>query len=82
MSIGRFQYFLNGPEMHRWHHAKGRGNAINYSTKLAIWDWIFGTGYLPTVEKPVSYGLAYSNFPKGYFPQQWFAFRSFRKQST
>ena len=79
---GRFQYFLNGPEMHRWHHAKGKGNSINYSTKLAVWDWIFGTGYLPSVEKPVSYGLAYSNFPKGYFPQQWFAFRSFRKQST
>ena len=77
---GRFQYILNGPEMHRWHHAKGKGNAVNYSTKLAVWDWIFGTAFLPAKEKPVSFGLAYLNFPKGYFLQQWFAFRPFRKQ--
>jgi sterol desaturase/sphingolipid hydroxylase (fatty acid hydroxylase superfamily) len=79
---GRLQLFFNGPEMHRWHHAKVKGNSVNYSTKLAVWDWIFGTGFLPSVERPASYGLTYSGFPKGYFPQQWFAFRSFRKEKN
>jgi sterol desaturase/sphingolipid hydroxylase (fatty acid hydroxylase superfamily) len=76
---GWLQYFVNGPEMHRWHHAKVKGNSVNYSTKLAIWDWMFGTAFLPEPEKPSSYGLTISNFPKGYFFQHWFAFRPFRK---
>jgi sterol desaturase/sphingolipid hydroxylase (fatty acid hydroxylase superfamily) len=79
---GRLQYFINGPEMHRWHHAKGKGNGVNYSTKLAVWDWLFGTAYLPSDKKPSSFGLTYLNFPRTYFPQQWFAFRSFRKQGN
>ncbi|MFA6541270.1 MAG: sterol desaturase family protein [Bacteroidota bacterium] len=76
---GRMQYVINGPEMHRWHHSKGKGNSINFATKLAVWDWIFGTAYLPRADKPASYGLSSSNFPNGYFSQHWFAFRRFKK---
>jgi sterol desaturase/sphingolipid hydroxylase (fatty acid hydroxylase superfamily) len=65
---------INGPEMHRWHHAidyvePGR----NFSTKLAIWDWLFGTAYLPA-HKPAGYGLA-EDFPRAFFAQQAHAFR-------
>jgi sterol desaturase/sphingolipid hydroxylase (fatty acid hydroxylase superfamily) len=73
---GRLQWLLNGPEMHRWHHSADRndGTNVNFSTKLAIWDWLFGTAYRPA-EKPASYGLGASGFPSGYLRQQLYAFR-------
>jgi sterol desaturase/sphingolipid hydroxylase (fatty acid hydroxylase superfamily) len=52
---GWLQKIFNGPEMHRWHHALEVVN-VNFSTKIAIWDWIFGTAYLPGT-KPKQYGL-------------------------
>ncbi|TRZ64116.1 sterol desaturase family protein [bacterium] len=56
------QYFINGPEMHRWHHSDDEGQEYknNYSTKLAIWDWIFGTAFYPDpgIRKPDKYGLS------------------------
>lgn len=70
---GKLQYFINGPEMHQWHHANDRAVFYaNYSTKFAIWDWIFGTAYLPGRKKPAEYGLYY-DYPKDYFLQHWFS---------
>ncbi len=71
---GWLQWFINGPEMHRWHHAldyapPGR----NFGTKLAIWDYLFGTADRPPT-KPSGYGLA-DPFPTGFFAQQAEAFR-------
>jgi sterol desaturase/sphingolipid hydroxylase (fatty acid hydroxylase superfamily) len=60
---GALQYVINGPEMHRWHHAKGKGNSVNYATKFAFWDWLFGTAYLPKDEKPKLYGLTDDSYP-------------------
>jgi sterol desaturase/sphingolipid hydroxylase (fatty acid hydroxylase superfamily) len=72
---GRLQYFLNGPEMHRWHHALEIRTGINFSTKLAIWDWCFGSAHLPPAPaKPRGYGLA-DSFPRGYLAQQLWLFR-------
>lgn len=69
---GKLQYFINGPEMHQWHHANHREVFYaNYSTKFAIWDWLFGTAYLPD-RKPAEFGLYY-DYPKDYFLQHLFA---------
>jgi sterol desaturase/sphingolipid hydroxylase (fatty acid hydroxylase superfamily) len=83
---GRLQRWLNGPEMHRWHHAieldpdfgpwdgpRAHGG-INFSTKLAFWDWLFGTAYLPR-GKPSAYGLVSDAFPRSFVGQQLYAFR-------
>jgi sterol desaturase/sphingolipid hydroxylase (fatty acid hydroxylase superfamily) len=73
---GWLQYVINGPEMHRWHHSRvylGRGR--NYGTKLACWDWLFGTAHLPAT-KPPGYGLD-APFPTGFVAQQAYAFRRF-----
>jgi sterol desaturase/sphingolipid hydroxylase (fatty acid hydroxylase superfamily) len=65
--MGWLQYVLNGPQMHRWHHADHTTEkGVNYATKIAVWDWLFGTGYLPEREKPRSYGL-WENAP---FPER------------
>jgi len=47
--LRKLQYFINGPEMHRWHHSDDGGKEFenNYGTKFAIWDWIFGTAFFP-----------------------------------
>jgi sterol desaturase/sphingolipid hydroxylase (fatty acid hydroxylase superfamily) len=80
---GWLQYFINGPEMHRWHHAdeeNADSHNKNFSTKIAIWDWLFGTAYLPFDRKPVKYGLGKTNFPDNYFRQHLFAFRSLNRK--
>ena len=60
--MGKLQYIINGPEMHRWHHSDDGGREFqnNYSTKFAIWDWIFGTAFFPhpDVRKPRQFGLS------------------------
>lgn len=75
---GFMQYFFNGPEMHRWHHSAGKGRNRNFATKLALWDWIFGTAYFPRNQKANEYGLK-TFFPENYFIQFIFAFRKFKR---
>jgi sterol desaturase/sphingolipid hydroxylase (fatty acid hydroxylase superfamily) len=74
---GWLQRIINGPEMHRWHHSTGKGRNRNFATKLAIWDWIFGTAFLPPGHAN-EYGLK-TFFPRHFFGQLVFAFRSFGK---
>lgn len=73
---GRLQYLLNGPEMHRWHHALEPGPLHrNFATKLAVWDWLFGTAFRPADARPGRYGLGADDFPEDYVGQQLRAFR-------
>jgi sterol desaturase/sphingolipid hydroxylase (fatty acid hydroxylase superfamily) len=73
---GKLQYFINGPEMHQWHHADNEEVFFaNYSTKFAFWDWIFGTAYLPG-HKPQKWGIPYK-YPKDYFVQHLFSIKRF-----
>lgn len=79
---GVIQYVINGPEMHRWHHATDDvAHNKNFSTKLAIWDWMFGTAYLPRQRKPSAFGLG-EQFPRNYFKQHSYAFRKFEDDGS
>ncbi|MCS6903973.1 MAG: sterol desaturase family protein [Bacteroidia bacterium] len=74
---GFLVYIINGPELHRWHHADDkRVFFANYATKFAFWDWIFGTAFLPANEKPQKFGLYYP-YPNDYLLQHIFAFWRF-----
>ncbi|MCA9617460.1 MAG: sterol desaturase family protein [Myxococcales bacterium] len=74
VSLGPLRKIINGPRLHRWHHSLHyEGAGFNYGTKLAIWDFLFGTAH-DTEEKPVAYGLE-EPFPEGYVAQQLYAFR-------
>ncbi len=76
VSLGKLKFFFNGPELHQWHHADNRAVFyMNYSTKLSLWDWLFGTIYLPP-RKPEVYGLYY-DYPDDYFVQHVFSFKRF-----
>jgi len=77
--MGALQRVLNGPEMHRWHHATdAESQGKNFATKLAVWDWLFGTAWLPDTQrrKPMRYGLSEPGFPDGYVAQVAWAFRN------
>lgn len=78
---GILQFIFNGPEMHRWHHSDDSKEAHNknFSTKLAVWDWLFGTAYFPKNVKANKYGFSNLDFPKEYIKQHIFAFRKFNK---
>ena len=80
---GKLQHVLNGPEMHRWHHAvELPEGGRNFATKLAIWDWLFNTAYLPA-HKPRRYGLQGNEpFPANYFAQHAYAFRRFTRSAS
>ena len=79
--LGWLQHFVNGPEMHRWHHStEPAARGKNFSTKLAVWDWMLGTAWLPSpvVQKASLYGLGKGDFPTGYLAQVARAFRPAR----
>jgi sterol desaturase/sphingolipid hydroxylase (fatty acid hydroxylase superfamily) len=77
---GKLQYIINGPEMHQWHHSNDRAVFFaNYSTKFALWDWLFGTAYLPGKKKPGEFGLPY-DYPRDYFLQHAFAIKRFEEK--
>ncbi|MFN0245318.1 MAG: sterol desaturase family protein [Kofleriaceae bacterium] len=72
---GWLQYVINGPEMHRHHHAIDFiGAGQNFATKFAVWDYLFKTVSRPG-EKPRGYGLP-EPFPSSFLAQQAYAFRA------
>lgn len=76
VKMGWLGYVFNGPRQHQWHHAEHKEvYYANYSTKLALWDRLFGTYFDPDY-KPSVWGLPY-DFPKDYFAQHVFAFWRF-----
>lgn len=56
VNMGPLRYVLNGPEMHVWHHAHPSvmPRAANFGINLSLWDWCFGTAYLPASKGPPS----------------------------
>jgi sterol desaturase/sphingolipid hydroxylase (fatty acid hydroxylase superfamily) len=73
---GWLQRIINGPEMHRYHHSANVAQDVNFASKLACWDWMFGTAHLPRSGRPGAYGLGRGErFPDGYFAQLRHAFR-------
>jgi sterol desaturase/sphingolipid hydroxylase (fatty acid hydroxylase superfamily) len=70
---GRLRWIINGPEMHRWHHAIEIRDGVNFATKFAFWDWLFGTAHYPRGRKPFGYGIV-ERFPSSFLAQQLHAF--------
>ena len=52
---------FNSPEMHIWHHSyelpEERRYGINFGLTLAIWDYIFGTAYIPHEGRDIKLGF-------------------------
>lgn len=73
VSLGPLNYVINGPYLHRWHHAR-EIHDVNFATKFSFLDFLFGTAYFPRDRRPRSYGLD-DPYPTNIVAQQLFAFR-------
>lgn len=58
VSFGRLSHIFTAPVMHQIHHsAEERHRDRNYGTQLAIFDWLFGTLYIPQPGEDYRLGL-------------------------
>ena len=60
---GPLKYILNNPKMHIWHHSKElpaeHPKGMNFGISLSLWDYLFGTAYVPSSGRDIELG-----FPK------------------
>ncbi len=76
VKLGVFKYVLNNPGHHYWHHSYNVPSKIgvNFASILNVWDYLFGTVYLPKKKKR-KLGLEYSDqIPKSILKQMIFPF--------
>lgn len=83
-NYGIFGYIFNNPKMHIWHHSKAlpsdRPHGMNFGLSLSIWDYIFGTAYIPEEGKDIELGFeGDEEFPEGFKNQTFFPFRKENK---
>jgi len=73
LTYGPLKYLVNNPVMHIWHHAKvlpeGR-YGVNFGISLSVWDYLFGTVYIPKDGKDEPLGFpGDESYPKKFFDQ-------------
>ena len=73
ITYGPLKYVLNNPVMHLWHHAKNipaGSNGVNYGISLSLWDYLFGTVYIPNQNANEPLGFEdQETFPKTFLQQ-------------
>ncbi|MCH7397193.1 sterol desaturase family protein [Belliella sp. DSM 107340] len=80
ITYGPLKFVFNNPVMHIWHHAKHlpKGlNGVNYGLTLSIWDYLFGTAYIPNEGKNEALGFeGMESFPKTFWYQTIYPFHT------
>lgn len=79
-NYGKLGYIFNHPNMHIWHHAKelppNHKYGMNYGLSLSIWDYLFGTAYVPESGRNIEIGFSGDeNFPKDFKNQLTYPFK-------
>ncbi len=74
VGLGPLKYIFNNPKMHIWHHAKDlppqHPRGINFGLTLSIWDYLFGTAYIPYPGRDIPLGFPeVEKFPKTFGEQ-------------
>ncbi len=73
ITYGPLKYVFNNPVMHLWHHAKELpegSHGVNYGISLSLWDYLFGTAYIPNenANEPLGFEQV-ETFPKTFWQQ-------------
>lgn len=71
---GPLKYVFNNPKMHIWHHAKDLPEAhpkgMNFGISLSLWDYLFGTAYVPRDGRDIELGFpGVEEYPDGFVQQ-------------
>lgn len=73
LTYGPFRYILNNPIMHLWHHAKylpEGSKGVNYGLSLSLWDYLFGTAYIPNENANTPLGFEdVEHYPTSFWSQ-------------
>lgn len=77
---GPLKYLLNSPTMHIWHHAEempaDRKYGMNFGISLSLWDYLFGTAYIPESGRDIKLGFEGINkFPESFWKQFIYPFK-------
>ncbi len=77
-TLGPLKYVIATPVFHRWHHTGvDEGGDSNFSPTLSIWDYMFGTFYMPEGRLPQEYGVDDPLFPTTWAGQMIVPFKQF-----
>lgn len=73
-TYGPLKYVFNNPVMHLYHHAyhlpKDRQYGMNFGLTLSIWDYLFGTAYVPDQNGNIKLGYKGDDtMPQSFFKQ-------------
>lgn len=82
LNLGPLKYIFNNPQMHIWHHAhdlpKERRYGVNFGLTLSIWDYLWGTDYIPYDGRDIKLGFpGVEKFPKSFASQNLHGFKLF-----
>lgn len=73
LPVGPLKYVFNTPQMHIWHHAieqPPKTKGVNFGLSLSIWDYLFGTAWIPREGSRAPLGFdGIEAYPKGFFQQ-------------
>ncbi len=83
---GPLRYLINNPVMHLYHHAyhlpPERKYGVNFGISLSVWDYLFGTHYVPESGGKIPLGFRGDEaVPQGFFPQLLYGLRGKRSKS-
>ncbi|HVW72378.1 MAG TPA: sterol desaturase family protein [Rhizomicrobium sp.] len=67
-TFGPLRYLLASPVFHRWHHAADVHDT-NFASTFSLWDFMFGTAYMPAGVLPRVYGIDDPMMPEGLLAQ-------------
>ncbi len=71
--LGPLRYLFNNPQMHIWHHAKHMPHryGANSGISLSVWDYLFGTVYMPKDGRDIALGFDdVEQYPESFVDQQ------------
>jgi sterol desaturase/sphingolipid hydroxylase (fatty acid hydroxylase superfamily) len=75
LSFGPLDRLIVSPDFHHWHHSRDREAwDRNYAAQLSVWDFLFGSAYLPRGKKAESFGIG-EQLPQRYGAQLLYPFR-------
>jgi len=86
-NYGIFGYVFNNPKMHIWHHSKelpaDHPQGMNFGLSLSIWDYLFGTAYIPKDGQDIELGFdGDENFPEDFKTQLLFPFKKQKERES
>ncbi|MEM8928561.1 MAG: sterol desaturase family protein [Bacteroidota bacterium] len=79
LTYGPFKYVFNNPVMHLYHHSyklpEGK-YGVNFGLSLSLWDYLFGTNYIPEAGGKIPLGYpGDQKMPKGFWGQLTHGFK-------